>query len=86
MAVYKSDGTKAHHMSDYIPPEELAKFLAKSGDTVAAAAIENQQKIGDSNIGHRLLSKMGWKARPADGLVDDRATDPTEHAPVLGSG
>ena len=63
MAVYKSDGSKAHHMSDYIPQEELAKFLAKSGDTASAAAIENQQRIGDSNIGHKLLSKMGWKAR-----------------------
>ena len=63
MAVYKSDGTRAHHMSDYIPQEELAKFLAKSGNKTAAEAIENQQKIGDSNIGHKLLSKMGWKVR-----------------------
>ena len=50
-------------MSDYIPQEELAKFLAKSGNKTAAEAIENQQKIGDSNIGHKLLSKMGWKVR-----------------------
>ncbi len=33
-AVYKQDGSRGHHMGDYIPPEELAKLLAKGGDKV----------------------------------------------------
>lgn len=32
VAVYKDDGERGHHMQDYIPKEELAKFLAKCGD------------------------------------------------------
>lgn len=51
-------------MQDYIPPEELAKLLAKGGDKVAAAqasAIEEASKISSDNIGHKMLAQMGWK-------------------------
>ncbi len=44
-----------------IPPEELVTFMAKSGKQEAVQAAKQQQKISDSNIGHKLLSKMGWK-------------------------
>ena len=63
-AVYKDDGTRGHHMQDFIPQDELAKVLAKSGDVAAqehAKRIEEQSKIQPDNIGHKLLSKMGWK-------------------------
>lgn len=63
-AVYKDDGTRGHHMQDFIPQDELAKVLAKSGDVAAqehAKRIEEQSRIGSDNIGHKLLSKMGWK-------------------------
>ena len=63
-AVYKEDGTRGHHMQDFIPQDELAKVLAKSGDAAAqehAKRIEEQSKISSDNIGHKLLSKMGWK-------------------------
>lgn len=33
VAVYKDDGERGHHMQDYIPKEELAKFMAKTGDS-----------------------------------------------------
>lgn len=51
-------------MGDYIPPEELAKFLSTCNDVAARkAAIEaaERSKIQADNIGHKLLSKMGWK-------------------------
>lgn len=63
-AIFKDDGTRGHHMQDFIPQDELAKVLAKSGDVAAqehAKRIEEQSKIGSDNIGHKLLSKMGWK-------------------------
>ena len=63
-AVYKDDGTRGHHMSDFIPAEELARLLAKGGDHLAkaqAAALERRNQIQSDNIGHKLLSKMGWK-------------------------
>ncbi|KAG2495641.1 hypothetical protein HYH03_006241 [Edaphochlamys debaryana] len=63
-AVFKDDGSRGHHMGDYIPKEVLAEFMAKGGDKVAAAQAEqlaNKNAIGSDNIGHKLLSKMGWK-------------------------
>ena len=44
-----------------IPPEELVSFMAKSGKEEAVQAAGEQHKISGSNIGHKLLSKMGWK-------------------------
>lgn len=55
-------GKKGHHMGDYIPPEELEKFLAKCNDAKAAKAAKataDRAKIQADNVGHRLLSKMG---------------------------
>jgi splicing factor 4 len=49
---------------DFIPTEELAKIMEKSQDPASKAAAEqlaNRNAIGADNIGHRLLSKMGWK-------------------------
>lgn len=51
-------------MGDFIPPEELEKFLATCNDAAAQkAAMEaaERAKIQADNVGHRLLSKMGWK-------------------------
>lgn len=51
-------------MGDYIPPEELDKFLAKCDDVAALKATKEaaeKAKIQADNVGHKLLSKMGWK-------------------------
>ncbi|KAK8615088.1 hypothetical protein V6N13_068874 [Hibiscus sabdariffa] len=64
---------KGHHMGDYIPQEELEKFLAACNDAAAQkAAKETSQKakIQSDNVGHKLLSKMGWKE--GDGLGSSR--------------
>ncbi|KAI4302530.1 hypothetical protein MLD38_038263 [Melastoma candidum] len=55
---------KGHHMGDYIPPEELEKFLASCNDAAAQKASKEsaeKAKIQADNVGHKLLSKMGWK-------------------------
>ena len=52
------------NMQDFIPKEELAKLLAKSGTAdgkAQAEAIEAASRIQSDNIGHKLLSQMGWK-------------------------
>lgn len=51
-------------MGDYIPQEELEKFLATCNDAAARKAAKEaaeRAKIQADNIGHKLLSKMGWK-------------------------
>ena len=47
-------------MGDYIPQEELEKFLAKCNSQQYSGETE-RAKIQPDNVGHRLLSKMGWK-------------------------
>lgn len=51
-------------MGDYIPHEELEKFLSACNDAAsrkAAKEAAEKAKIQADNIGHKLLSKMGWK-------------------------
>lgn len=51
-------------MGDYIPQDELEKFLSTCNDAAAQKAAKEaaeRAKIQADNVGHRLLSKMGWK-------------------------
>ena len=55
---------KGHHMGDYIPQEELEKFLSSCNDAASQKAVREaaeKAKIQADNVGHKLLSKMGWK-------------------------
>jgi hypothetical protein len=52
-----------------IPPEELVNFFAKSGKQEEVQAAEQQQKIDQRNVGHKLLSKMGWRVRPSVSVI-----------------
>ncbi|XP_072993874.1 SURP and G-patch domain-containing protein 1-like protein [Typha latifolia] len=65
---------KGHHMGDYIPQEELEKFLSTCNDVAAQKAAKEaaeKAKIQADNIGHKLLSKMGWKE--GEGLGSDKS-------------
>lgn len=51
-------------MGDFIPPEELEKFMSNCNDAAsqkAAKEAAEKARIQADNIGHKLLSKMGWK-------------------------
>lgn len=51
-------------MGDFIPPEELERFLASCNDASAqrtAREAAERARIQADNVGHKLLSKMGWK-------------------------
>ncbi|KAJ7982183.1 SURP and G-patch domain-containing protein 1-like protein [Quillaja saponaria] len=72
-ASLQGPGKKGHHMGDYIPPEELDKFLATCNDAAAQKAAKEaaeKAKIQADNVGHKLLSKMGWKE--GEGLGSSR--------------
>lgn len=69
----QASGKRGHHMGDYIPPEELEGFLAKCNDAAAQKAAKeaaDKAKIQADNVGHKLLSKMGWKE--GEGLGSSR--------------
>ncbi|OIV98979.1 hypothetical protein TanjilG_29382 [Lupinus angustifolius] len=68
-----ASGKKGHHMGDYIPLEELEKFMANCNDAEAQKAAKEaaeRAKIQADNVGHKLLSKMGWKE--GEGLGSSR--------------
>ncbi|XP_012065529.1 SURP and G-patch domain-containing protein 1-like protein isoform X2 [Jatropha curcas] len=70
---------RGHHMGDYIPQEELEKFLATCNDAAARKAAKEaaeRSKIQADNVGHRLLSKMGWKEGEGLGSGKGGIADP----------
>lgn len=49
------------HLQDFIPQEELAKVLAKSGnaaDQAQAAQLEQQSRIQADNVGHKCVRQL----------------------------
>ncbi|KAL6964811.1 hypothetical protein U1Q18_035866 [Sarracenia purpurea var. burkii] len=70
---------KGHHMGDYIPQDELEKFLATCNDVAAQKAAKvysEKAKIQSDNVGHKLLSKMGWKEGEGLGSSKSGIADP----------
>lgn len=70
---------KGHHMGDYIPLEELEKFMATCNDAAAQKAAKEaaeRSKIQADNVGHKLLSKMGWKEGEGLGSSKSGRADP----------
>jgi len=49
-----------HHIGDFIPKEELNKFMSKKDQDRAKSEPFAQHRLDQSNVGHRLLQKMGW--------------------------
>ncbi|KAJ6801680.1 putative SURP and G-patch domain-containing protein 1-like protein [Iris pallida] len=78
-ASLQASSKKGHHMGDYIPQEELEKFLATCNDVGAQKAAQEaaeRAKIQADNIGHKLLSKMGWKEGEGLGSGKSGRADP----------
>ncbi|CAN6445768.1 unnamed protein product [Victoria cruziana] len=70
---------KGHHMGDFIPPEELEKFMASCNDAAAQKAAKeaaDRAKIQADNVGHKLLSKMGWREGEGLGSSGSGRADP----------
>ncbi|KAI3764077.1 hypothetical protein L2E82_14077 [Cichorium intybus] len=72
-------GKRGHHMGAYIPQEELDKFMAICNDVTAqkvAKEAVDKARIQADNLGHRLLSKMGWKEGEELGCSRSDIPDP----------
>ncbi|MQL69790.1 hypothetical protein Taro_002074 [Colocasia esculenta] len=78
-ASLQAPSKKGHHMGDFIPPEELEKFLASCDDAYAQKATKEaaeRAKIQADNVGHKLLSKMGWREGEGLGSSKSGRADP----------
>ncbi|XP_071692259.1 SURP and G-patch domain-containing protein 1-like protein [Rutidosis leptorrhynchoides] len=78
-SLQQGSGKRGHHMGDYIPLEELDKFMASCNDVAAQKAAKEaaeKARIQADNVGHRLLSKMGWKEGEGLGSSSSGIADP----------
>ncbi|KAI3788764.1 hypothetical protein L2E82_01539 [Cichorium intybus] len=78
-ASLQGGGKRGHHMGDYIPQEELDKFMAICNDVTAqkvAKEAVDKARIQADNLGHRLLSKMGRKEGEELGCSRSDIPDP----------
>lgn len=53
-----------HHIGDFLPPEELKKFMekykSKPGENIDVSDYK-EFKLKEDNIGYQMLQKLGWK-------------------------
>jgi len=53
-----------HHIGDFLPPEELSKFMNKYKAMRTGTAWDKSEyqenKLTQSNVGFKMLQKMGW--------------------------
>lgn len=57
-------GKGSHHIGDFLPPEELTKFMnkykaLKAGETIDESEYQDS-KLTQSNLGFKMLERMGW--------------------------
>lgn len=53
-----------HHIGDFLPPEELKKFMEKyqsQQDATPDVSDYKEFKLKEDNIGYQMLQKLGWK-------------------------
>jgi len=58
-------GQGYHHIGDFLPPDELSKFMAKfqaikSGETYVEKSDYAEHKLNDDNLGFKMMQRMGW--------------------------
>jgi splicing factor 4 len=54
-----------HHIGDFLPPEELKKFMekyeAKKNNRQPNLSDYKEYKLTEENVGFQMLQKLGWK-------------------------
>lgn len=58
-------GRGKHHLGDFLPPEELAKFMERfqavqEGRPMPDESDYKEFKIAETNVGYQMLKKFGW--------------------------
>merc|ERR1712223_2056258 len=70
-----------HHIGDFLPPEELVKFMSKfqaikSGETFVEESDYAEQKLNEDNLGFKMLQRMGWSEGKGLGTEGQGITTP----------
>ncbi|XP_047139702.1 SURP and G-patch domain-containing protein 1 isoform X1 [Hydra vulgaris] len=75
-----------HHLSDFLPPEELEKFLEKVKAVKEGREADfsdyAKYKIQEDNIGFKMLQKAGWKEGEGLGSKGDGIVQPINKGKV----
>ncbi|XP_018319303.1 activating transcription factor 7-interacting protein 1 isoform X2 [Agrilus planipennis] len=71
-----------HHIGDFLPPEELQKFLDKKGKGPNDGSDYKDFKIKEDNIGFKMLQKLGWSEGQGLGATASGIVEPVNKALV----
>lgn len=73
-------GKGSHHIGDFLPPEELTKFMnkykaLKSGQSIDESDYQDS-KLTQENLGFKMLQRMGWSEGKGLGTEGQGITTP----------
>ncbi|KAK4883540.1 hypothetical protein RN001_006859 [Aquatica leii] len=74
-----------HHIGDFLPPEELKRFLENSGAFKEGRSMESDYKdfqLKEDNVGFKMLQKLGWSEGQGLGANACGIVEPVNKGPV----
>uniref|UniRef100_T1JFT4 G-patch domain-containing protein n=1 Tax=Strigamia maritima TaxID=126957 RepID=T1JFT4_STRMM len=73
-------GKGKHHIGDFLPPEELSKFMEKFQAIKEGRDPDlsdyKEFKLKDDNVGYQMLQKLGWQEGQGLGAEGEGITAP----------
>ena len=77
-------GKGKHHIGDFLPPEELTKFMSKYKALKSGEAYDDsdyqENKLTQENLGFKMLERMGWSQGKGLGSEGQGITTPVGKA------
>ena len=78
-------GKGKHHIGDFLPPDEMKKFMAKVKSVKGESSLDNfdfsdyaEHKIKEDNIGYKMLQQAGWQEGKGLGSKGQGITAPVD--------
>ncbi|KAG1673615.1 SURP and G-patch domain-containing protein 1 [Nymphon striatum] len=79
-------GQGKHHIGDFLPPDELTKFMEKYEALQEGRAPDlsdyKEFKLDESNVGYQMLMKLGWSEGQGLGVNESGIKDPVNKGNV----